>query len=79
MARAEGPARATVAPDLELSAASLDLARPLDRPKSSQPSDHPRGDRARRADALNRRRRDVAGPSSRCAARRSLTRLASPR
>jgi hypothetical protein len=36
-------------------------------------------DRARRADALQRRRRELAGPPSRCAAQRALARLAPTR
>src|SRR6266540_2200916 len=45
---------------LELSAATLDVARALDRPKPARCRRHPRGDRARRPDAVHRRRRDLA-------------------
>ena len=75
----DDPARAAVAADVELSAAALDVARPLDRAEPARRGPAPRRDRARRPHALDRRRRDVARPSARGAARRPLARLAPAR
>ena len=72
-----GLARAPVAANLELSAAAVDVACPLDRSEPARGRARPRRHRARRADALDRRRRDLARPPAGRAARRPLARLAS--
>src|SRR5262249_38398386 len=77
LARAGGAARAALAAALELPAAAVDLARALDRTQPARPGPAPRRDRTRRADALERRRRELAGPPARRAAGRALARLAS--
>ena len=79
MARAHRPARAPVSPDLEFSAASLDIARALDRAEPARGGHDPRRNRARWADAVDRRRRDVARPPAGRAARRAFARVASAR
>ena len=79
LARARGAARAAVAAELELPAAAVDVARALDRAQPARPRPAPGRDRARRADALDRRRAELAGPSSRRAAGCALARLAPTR
>ena len=68
-------ARASVAADLELPATAVDLARALDRAQPARRRPAPRRDRAGRADALQRRRRD-AGRTT--APARSATSTRSP-
>ena len=75
--RARGLARAPVTADVELSPEAVDVARPLDRPRSARRGRAPRRDRAGRVDALDRPRRDLAGPPARRPSRRPLPRLAS--
>ena len=58
-ARFREPARASLTPDLELSAAAVDVACPLDRAEPARRRVDPRRDRAGWAHALDRRRRDV--------------------
>ena len=64
-------------PDVELPAAALDVPRALDRAEPARRGPSARRDRARRADALDRPRRDLARPPSRSAAGRPLARVAS--
>ena len=74
--RAGRAARAALAAELELPAAAVDLARALDRAQPARRRPAPGRDRARRPDALDRRRAELAGPPSRRATRRALARLA---
>ena len=55
----------------------MDVARPLDRARSARRGRAPRRDRAGRVDALDRPRRDLAGPPARRPPRRPFPRLAS--
>jgi len=79
LARAHWAARPPVSSELELPAAPVDVARPVDRSQPARGGHDPRRHRARWADALDRRRRALAGSPARSAARRSLSRLASAR
>ena len=65
-----------VSTDLELPAATVDVARALDRAEPARREPAARRDRARRADALHRRRQHLGGPPARRAARRALPRVA---
>ena len=77
--RAHGLARAPFAADVELSPEAVDVARPLDRPRSARRGRAPRRDRAGRIDALDRPRRDLAGPPARRPPGRPFPHLASAR
>ena len=73
----QSSARAALATDVELSTEAVDVARALDRSEPARGGHDPRRHRAGWADALDRRRRDVAGPPARRPARRPLARVAS--